>query len=929
MNTIRKTYALGQAIWLDYIRRSFLTSGDLQELIDQGIAGMTSNPTIFEKAITGSSDYDDDLIRLAGSGSSVDDIYDELTRQDIAMAADLFRPVYDDTDGADGFVSLEVNPLLADDTTSTVGEGLRLFRTLDRPNVMIKVPATPEGIPAIEALIADGVNVNVTLIFSLEQYEEAAHAYIRGLKKRLDGGGQISGIASVASFFVSRVDTVVDERLEEMELEDPQGKTAIANAKLAYARFREIFSGPEWDRLQAEGARVQRPLWASTGTKNPAYPDTLYVDTLIGEHTVNTLPPATLHAFMDHGSPEPTLDRDIESAVGHLEQVRSLGIDMAAVTGTLLEKGVESFSDSFRSLMAGIESKRDQLLRHAEPLLLHLGEDRGLYDQAIRHLRDDRIVARIWDHDHTVWAPSPAEITNRLGWLDSPANMTGVVPQIQDFVAHVREAGYSRVLLLGMGGSSLAPEVFRETFGVADGYPDLTVLDSTDPAAVLWHAESHDPARTLHIVSTKSGTTVETLSLFRFFYNRTADAVGRENAGDHFIAITDPGSPLETMAFEHGFRHTFLNDPNIGGRYSALSYFGLVPAALVGVDIGRLLDNSATLVCNCEPSNCPVAGDNTGARLGAAIGVLAGNRVDKLTLMTSPAIASFGAWLEQLLAESTGKDGKGILPVEGEMPGDPEAYGPDRLFVYLRLNGDDTHDAAAAALEAAGRPVIRINLGDIYDLGGEFFRWEMATAVAGHLMTINPFDQPNVESAKVQARGMLQRFREEGALPEADPALVEDRITVFADRVSADITGTLNGFLDGGEPGAYVSLQAYINPASESASALNELRLAIRDSRRTAVTLGFGPRFLHSTGQLHKGDAGRGLFVQITADDAVDLPIPDAAGSEASSITFGTLKAAQALGDGQALREAGRRVIRFHLAGDPAAGIGRLAEAVR
>ena len=557
-----------------------------------------------------------------------------------------------------------------------------------------------------------------------------------------------------------------------------------------------------------------------------------------------------------------------------------------------------------------------------------LGQYSGIVRDALAKLKEDRVMARIWDHDHTVWKPEPDEITNRLGWLDSPDNMSGVVLQIVDQVNRVREAGYDRALLLGMGGSSLAPEVFRETFGVADGYLDLSVLDSTDPTAVADQAEVHDPARTLFIVSTKSGTTAETLSFFKYFYNRTVDTVGSDRAGEHFIAITDPDSPLEKTALENDFRHVFINDPNIGGRYSALSYFGLVPAALVGVDLPTLLERASTLAVNCEAANCPVKGNNTGAILGSVMGTLAMEGMDKLTVLTSPAISTFGSWLEQLLAESTGKEGKGILPVEGETPGPVNVYGKDRMFAYLRLQGDDIHDDLVNELANNGYSVCRINLKDIYDLGGEFFRWEMATAVAGHIMGINPFDQPNVESAKIQARRMLDEYRRAGKLPEPEPLFETDGITVYSDLKGNEIGQITNAFLSQAGPDNYAAIQAYINPATGASSALNTLRLKIRDRLKIATTLGFGPRFLHSTGQLHKGDGGRGLFIQITADDAMDIPIPDEPGSSTSTTSFGVLKASQALGDRQALLDVGRRVIRYNITGDITAGIDRITKAI-
>jgi hypothetical protein len=454
------------------------------------------------------------------------------------------------------------------------------------------------------------------------------------------------------------------------------------------------------------------------------------------------------------------------------------------------------------------------------------------------------------------------------------------------------------------------------------------VLDSTAPGAVLAHAERLDPAKTIFLVSTKSGDTVETLSFFKFFYNRVAEAVGRERAGEHFVAITDPGSKLAEIAQTYGFRNTFLNDPNIGGRYSALSYFGLVPAALIGVELDTLLDRAMTAACNCEGCNCPVGGDNLGARLGIILGELSIAGRDKLTLIASPAIGAFGDWVEQLIAESTGKEGRGIVPVMGQKPGSPEIYGKDPLFVYLRVEGDDSHDGAVQDLENAGHPVVRLRLKDPYDLGGQFFLWEMATAVAGHRIGINPFDQPNVESAKVLARRMLGDYRKEGKLPDLVPMLRAGGITVYGDVVAETPGDALIAFLGQALPGDYVALQAYVQPGAGIDHALLTLRSFLRDRYKLATTVGYGPRFLHSTGQMHKGDAGRGLFLQWTADDPLDVPIPEEAGSPASSVTFGVLKTAQALGDRQALLDAGRRVLRVHLGPYPLAGLKFLTEAL-
>ncbi len=554
-----------------------------------------------------------------------------------------------------------------------------------------------------------------------------------------------------------------------------------------------------------------------------------------------------------------------------------------------------------------------------------LGPMQEAVDKAVAEMDGNKISSRIWSHDHTVWKPEPEEITNRLGWLTIPEAMVARLDQINSLRDMVREEGYTDAVLLGMGGSSLAPEVFRKTFGVRRGYLDLAVIDSTDPAAVLAVAEGLDPAKTLFVVATKSGTTVETLSFFKFFYNRVSQALGSEYAGNSFVAITDPETPLAEIGERYGFRSVFLNDPQIGGRYSALSYFGLVPAALVGVDLPSLLKCAQRAMRECAPG--VPARENTSILLGAAMGELAEMGRDKLTFVASERVAAFGDWVEQLIAESTGKEGRGILPVIGEPIGPPDAYGDDRLFVQFRLDGDERYDSAIGTLENAGHPVVRMRLHDLYELGGQFFLWEMATAVAGHRLRFNPFDQPNVEAAKVVARRMLAEYVEKGALPEEKPTQSRDGIEVYGETGTCSPAQALTDFLASAEPASYVAIQAYIPPTPENDNALQLLRLKLRDRLRLATTVGYGPRFLHSTGQLHKGDAGRGLFIQLTCNDVRDVRIPDEAGKDASSVTFGILKAAQAMGDRRALLEAGRRVIRLHLGLGVAEGLEYLSKA--
>ncbi len=567
--------------------------------------------------------------------------------------------------------------------------------------------------------------------------------------------------------------------------------------------------------------------------------------------------------------------------------------------------------------------------------LLRINMPEEQIDEKLQHLKGDRIIERIWNHDHTVWSEASEEISNRLGWLTAHQSMGKHLQTIHSFVEQARADGYTQALLMGMGGSSMAPEVFRRIFGVQDGYLDLDILDSTDPGAILEKEAKLDLRKTLFIVSTKSGGTVETVSLMKYFYNQLTKLVGRENCGNQFIAITDPGSSLEKTAKDLNFREIFLNDPNIGGRYSALSYFGLFPAALVGVNLQKLLHNAEVMSRNAEIKTAVLEKENTPAWLGTALGVFSSSGRDKITLIFSPPIQPFGAWIEQLIAESTGKERKGLLPVDGETLAKPEAYTKDRLFIYFRLDGDTTHDEKVKSLKTAGHPVIQLNLQDIYKLGGEFFRWMMATAVAGWAMKINPFDQPNVESAKILAREMVADYQDKGSLPSSKPDLKVNGIQVYRGQKSETLRQVWHDFLREANPGeneckgrSYFAIQAYLKPDPETDRALQLLRDKIQAASQMAVTVGYGPRFLHSTGQLHKGDAGNGMFIQLTAEIPEDLPIPEQPGRDQSSISFGVLINAQALGDRQALLDAGRKVIRFHLDKDIKGSLRKLGDAL-
>jgi transaldolase / glucose-6-phosphate isomerase len=930
-NPLRDLGKYGQSVWLDYIRRSLITSGELKRLIEQdGLGGVTSNPAIFEKAITGSTDYADALLELQ-KRKDLDamGVYEILAIQDIQNAADTLRPVYDRTKKRDGYVSLEVSPFLARDTSGTIKDAQRLWKAVNRPNLMVKVPATAEGIPAIEQLIGEGININVTLLFAQEMYEKVARAYIAGLKKYVAGGGDPSHVASVASFFISRIDSMVDAIVKAKLKSEPDakkqallrtvmGKVAIANGKLTYQRYKELFSGPEWDALAKKNAQTQRVLWASTSTKDASYSDVLYIEELIGPDTVNTIPPATFDAFRDHGHSRASLEADLDSAQDTMDMLEAVGISMKKVTDDLVTQAVKLFAEPFDKLLNTVDAKCKYVSQaEVDPQTYSVpAEIERQLQEAIEDWKMAGKVRRLWARDATLWTGS--DESNWMGWLGITEDQLASKQHLEAVAADVKAAGFKHALLLGMGGSSLCPEVFKNTFGKIDGFPELFVLDSTDPSQVKDFESKVDIAKTIFIVSSKSGTTLEPNIFKQYFFERVKQVVGADKAGSRFIAVTDPGSKFEQVAQADGFRHIMHGVPSIGGRYSALSDFGMVPAAVMGLDALRFLDRADVMAIAC--SSCVPVEKNAGALLGLILGVAAKNGRDKVTLITSPGIWDFGAWLEQLIAESSGKDGKGLIPVDRERLSPPEAYGEDRVFAYIRLEkgADPEQDKAVEVLAKAGHPVVRIALADIYNLGQEMFRWEIAIAVAGSVIGINPFNQPDVEASKTATRKLTSEYEKTGSLPAESPIFSEGGVDLFTDDKNAaalvsaagsdkSLAGMLRAHLNRLKAGDYFGLLGYIQMNEAHENALQKMRTSVRDKKRVATCLGFGPRFLHSTGQAYKGGPNSGVFLQITCDDKADLPVPG------QKYTFGIVKAAQARGDFQVLVERNRRALRVHL----------------
>ncbi|HYL27129.1 MAG TPA: bifunctional transaldolase/phosoglucose isomerase [Candidatus Nitrosotalea sp.] len=923
-NQVQQLLEAGQSVWLDNVRRSMFASGELKRLIENGLRGMTSNPTIFEKAIGAGSDYDEQLSSLIGCEKSADALFWDLAIQDIQDACDAFAPVFESSGGNDGFVSLEVSPLLANDTAGTIAMVEELWNRVDRPNVMIKIPGTKEGLPAIEESIYRGYNINVTLIFSVEMYERAALAYVKGLRRRADEGKLIDKIRSVNSVFVSRIDTAVDKLLQERigkgeKLDHLLGKAGVAGLKLTYQKFKEIFKGDEFATLRAKGGAVQRPLWASTSTKNPHYPDLMYVESVVGPDTVNTMPPATLDALLDHGTIVPdTVETDLRGAADVMRGLQDAKISLFDVTHDLQNEGVTLFSDSFAALLGAIVYKQKLLASGgADRVHLALGKSSPAFDSALDKLASADFLKRLWAHDPTLWsseADAAAIIKKALGWLDIQQHMLEEVAGLRSFARESKDY-FESAVVCGMGGSSLAPDIIADTFGLTAGYPRLYVLDSTSPQQIKELEAKLDIPTTMFIISSKSGTTTEPNAFYAYFHDKVSKEIGAASAGRNFVAITDPGTTLDKEAQEAEFRADFENDPNIGGRYSALSFVGIAPSAIAGYDINLLLDRAlGAMHANdrtVDPRSAP------GVRFGAAIGGLAVNGRDKLTIVTHPAVRAFGAWAEQLIAESTGKLGKGIVPIEGEPLGEPQDYSDDRTFAYVGANLPDAEpgvEEKLRALEAAGHPVIRLDMNDAYDLGEQFYLWEIAVAAAGVILGINAFDQPNVQESKDNTVALLAQYAKNGSFDEPAANVEGPEFTVTYLSGSKAIGAqnpvqALAALFAQLRPHDYNAITAYVARNETHAALLQELRLKVRNAHRIATTVGFGPRFLHSTGQLHKGGPDTCVVLQITADDPDDPAIPG------MNVGFRTLLAAQALGDWMSLDKRGRRGVRVHLKG--------------
>lgn len=931
-----------QSVWLDFIRRNLITSGGLAKLVaEDGISGVTSNPSIFKNAIVASKDYNESMLSLFKNADlSIKSVYEQCAISDIQAAADILRPIYDKTKKIDGYVSMEVPPELARDTQGTIVEAKRLWQAVNRPNLLVKVPGTPEGALAIRELIAEGININVTLLFSIDAYQKVADAYMEGLERRLQAKQPIDHIASVASFFVSRLDVLIDSQIDAAanktsELLAVKGKIAIAYAKTVYQHFKAMKETPRYKALAAKGAQSQRLLWASTSTKNPAYSDVMYVESLIGSETINTIPPQTMNAFRDHGkAASGTLEQGLVEAYLDLQTLERYGISLEAATKTLLEEGITLFHEAFQDLLnavaekkkayEGADGSKSEVLSYCT-IKFSAPEEKKAIEKEMASWQSQKKITELWDAKNTLWTHT--DENHWMGWLHIADVEQNQVPEINALASELQGEGIKHVVVLGMGGSSLCPAMLASIFPKPLGYPQLHVLDSTDPLQIKHIEAQLDLSKTVFIVSSKSGSTLEPNIFEQYFYKRLQQVLKRDDVGNHFIVITDPGSKLSLLATAKKFRATYFGLASIGGRYSALSNFGMVPGGLMGIDLIDFLQHAEAMMQACSHTDLE---DNPGVILGVILGVCANNGKNKVTLVASSGILALGAWLEQLLAESTGKLGKGVIPVDNESLADPKFYGKDRVFAYIRLDSapDTAQDEAIDKLEKAGHVVVRLHLADKSRLAEQLFQWEIATAVAGSVMGINAFNQPDVESAKVRALQLTHQFDKDGTTLQQTPLCSGNGLTIFAPSEPAlakrdTIINCLRSLLSEIQIGDYVDLAAFIEMSDEHQDILQEIRVLIRNNKKVATCLGFGPRFLHSTGQAYKGGPNTGVFIQLTADHNDDLIVPD------HRFTFGFVINAQAIADYEELVKRGRRLVRVHLGKDVKKGLHQLKSIIQ
>ncbi|MEF3280749.1 MAG: bifunctional transaldolase/phosoglucose isomerase [Elusimicrobiota bacterium] len=913
LNIQKDFIEIGQSLWLDNIRRDILLNNTLSGLIENYfVSGLTSNPTIFEEAIKDSK-YDESLKILSKKCNSIEDIAYTLMIEDIQRACDIFSEIYIKTKGNDGYVSIEIPPTV-ESKSEIIKWAKDIFSKIGRPNAMIKIQATKDGISAMEDLIKQGINVNMTLIFSPKVYEEVASSYIRAIKWRYEKKMD-PDVFSVASFFVSRIDTAIDKELEEIANKEVnpnsrekilslKGKSAISNSLIAYSKYLELFYSDSFSELIKNGFKPQKILWASTSTKNPSYPDTLYLNELCLKHSIATVPQQTLYAFFEHGNinKKPLFDRIIMAKTA-IDEIKDLGINYEKILSDLLIDGLNKFKKSYENILKTIKEKILSLGCEEETIMQIYNSD---LNNEITKMNKDNFVKRLFDKDPSLWKKDKEHaniIKNSLGWLRLPEGLDNMIEDIEEFTREIiSEKKYENIVLLGMGGSSLAPEVLRSLFQ-KNNFPKLYILDSTNPDLIRAVEKQINIKKTLFIFSSKSGGTVEPNSQYKYFYSKLKKLM--KNPGDNFIAITDKGTSLHILAQKKKFKRIFLNPSDIGGRFSALSYFGMLPAALCGCDIKKLILQSKILMDEIIKTD-----KNSATILGCFMAKNYSLGKDKLTIILPKKLERFGLWIEQLIAESTGKEGKGIIPVIETDVLDSDDYETDRMFVSLQFKNFINKDLEYKVdnLISSKLPVIKIYLDDLYDIGKEFYRWEIATALCGYFMGINPFDQPDVVTTKEITRKLLESKKDIKLKPQY--ILKNSEIYIANFKAQNEIKKYDDIFweiFNIREDKGYYSICAYFPETEKMDNLLKKISFIITRTTTSPCIKSYGPRYLHSTGQLFKGGNNKGIFIILTNLAKKDIKIVG------EDYTFHKLCLSQAQGDFLALKEKGRKVIMIHI----------------
>ncbi len=790
MDPIQSVHSLGQSLWLDIIRRDSLDSGELADRVAAGeLRGATSNLTILESAILSSDSYSVDLRRLAQAGWTAEKIFNQLAVDDIRAAADAFLPLFEQTNGGDGFVSIDVNPEFADDTNRTIEEAKRLWDAVNRPNAMIKIPATLAGLPAIESSIRAGINVNATLIFSLGRYIEVMEAYMIGLEGRLEAGGSLDYVTSVASFFVSPIDIALDEQLREVfqrcEAEGERassllGKVAIANSKLAYAQFVATFQGERFQKLATRGARVQRPLWASTSMKNPEYPDTYYVDNLIGPDTVNALSEASLKAFKDHGTPELTLPENISTARSQLQALDDLGISLDAAAEQLEVQGVSESAISYRSILGTIEEKAGAFQKEIAALEPKMRE-------TLAEVELDDVGKRLWQQDVTLWVErdrEKARVRRWLGWLSEPARASTETAELTRF-AEALDPAITTFVLIGSGGGTITAEMLARILAPPNGI-DLHTISTANPDDIRTIKRKIAPEATFYLlVDSSSGDGIEEHLLSTFWEQALRKL--EEQTGDHFVVITKDGSKLHHWAVEKGIQKIIEADKQDDFWLSPFNWTSLLPAAQAGADIQSFVQGGVGMTRACGPL-VDVA-QNPGLFLSSVLAAAFRSGRDKVTLFADPPLEPILKWIEGLLAAGRGKEESGFIPIWDEPLGSGNVYGDDRLFVYLRSSG--ALDRRLAGWIRADIPVLVLETSTNPEAIGEMLvQWQIGAAIAQHLLSVNPTDLDARHRTRAELQHILHRLERKGALPQADPLWQGDGVQLRAASRDLQFTGS-------------------------------------------------------------------------------------------------------------------------------------------